>query len=392
MTYEVKNTPFGQTNKTRTSRTDLPFVSPTHTRDKLEDGLHHPDITKNKFTYEAFVVERGKKIPIEQVHFKLPDSHGNAKDILVVKAWCPEIHRLEHPDEKLYDEQGNLIPRDIPCYFLHDFYAISSEVSNKGIPDIDDKILISVQNDEYYYHAIIQASSKNAGSKKRNDSEVSDNTPRLEDTIELPDGSIVPNSSDKQPLSGQEKYPVPRTPGLYPVHKRNINPYADFEMVIIQNTSILYPKRYIKALEAMREQYKQDTGKDLGITSGYRDVNLQRILYKEYLDRLKRPPQVAKPGFSLHNSGLAIDLTTGQVYNNKFENLGLKGQGSKNEAFTAVQNENFGEVAKWLSINSEKFGFVWAGFSFRELWHYELDINKLPENLKGDTTGDKLVS
>lgn len=392
MASDSKNIPLGELNQFTNSRSKKPFTSVYDTQEKLKDNYYNPDITADKYLFEAIVVERAKKVPLSQMPWlannKPAHSHENPKDVLVVKAWCPEINRVEHPDLALEDDNGEAISRELILALLPDYIAISSEVSEKGIPDIDDIVLVSRDGK---YHGIKEKASSNSGSKKRKDAE-GDNTPGFEDANLAPSGdSPVPQPNGLPTTNINQKYPVPTTPGRYPVHKNNIQPYGEFEMVVIQNTSILYPKRYINALEAMRSAYaEQNPGKTLGITSGYRDVNLQRILYSEYIQRLKRPPQVAAPGKSLHNSGQAADLGTGQIYNNKFTNLGLKGQSVKNAVYEKVQNGEFGEVAKWLSINSERFGFVWAGFSFKELWHYELDPSKLPANLKGDEKGDVL--
>ena len=65
-----------------------------------------------------------------------------------------------------------------------------------------------------------------------------------------------------------------------------------------------------------------------------------------------------------------------EKFNDKFEKLGLKIKSKKgteqyqqeylelqDTTQQMVQTEDFGEVARWLVNNSEKFGFIWTGFS-----------------------------
>lgn len=59
---------------------------------------------------------------------------------------------------------------------------------------------------------------------------------------------------------------------------------------------------------AMVGEYFQRTGRGVLVTSAFRTVEQQKVLYDAYLRRNKRPPQVARPGNSRHNSGVAIDI------------------------------------------------------------------------------------
>lgn len=146
------------------------------------------------------------------------------------------------------------------------------------------------------------------------------------------------------------------------------------EMVLIEGTDKMYPKKYIRALESMRQAYRNQTGKILGIESAYRDMILQKKLYDEYIARNKRPPVVGKPGYSLHNNGRAVDFQTGQPFNSNYER-DFSATPTREEAESLVKQGKYGPVAKWLVENGRNFGYVWTGYSFRELWHYELNID-----------------
>lgn len=79
----------------------------------------------------------------------------------------------------------------------------------------------------------------------------------------------------------------------------------------------------------MRAAYKRDTGRELGISSAYRDYAWQQRLYN---NRGSNRYPVAKPGKSKHGWGLAVDVNLpGNDYNNP--------------------------TYKWLTKNAKQFGF-----------------------------------
>ena len=158
--------------------------------------------------------------------------------------------------------------------------------------------------------------------------------------------------------------------------KNNPEPSAQTEMVFVDQTKrILYPRKYIRSLETMRNAYKNSTGKTLTIVSGYRSVELQRDMYQDYLARGKMDPQVAPPGKSLHNSGKAIDISMSTNGINWSAIYAQISKPEKEQAHLRAIAGEFGPTAKWLVENGKNFGYEWIGYSFRELWHYELQVN-----------------
>lgn len=105
-----------------------------------------------------------------------------------------------------------------------------------------------------------------------------------------------------------------------------------------------------KALELLNEDYKRDLGSDLKITSAYRDYNYQAMLYAND----GGTGFVARPGYSLHGAGCAIDVA------------------SLNGGFIDWDEE--GKV--WLDENGYKYGLMQKEWQSRtssvpEPWHYE---------------------
>ena len=115
---------------------------------------------------------------------------------------------------------------------------------------------------------------------------------------------------------------------------------------------------YDKFIEMFYDAKEEDL--TLIITSGFRDYNLQQELYEEYQDIYGEEEAdriAAKPGFSEHQTGLALDIVTYDVDMEEFE---------KTEEF------------KWLQKNAYKYGFILrypkdkeeiTGYNY-ESWHY----------------------
>ena len=96
------------------------------------------------------------------------------------------------------------------------------------------------------------------------------------------------------------------------------------------------------------------------ISSGYRSYNEQKETYDSYVERYgakKADTLAARPGYSEHETGLALDITTGGATKDTFDTT---------------------DEFKWLQENSYKFGFILrypkgkekiTGFDY-EPWHY----------------------
>lgn len=88
-------------------------------------------------------------------------------------------------------------------------------------------------------------------------------------------------------------------------------------------------------------------GVTLRASSGFRSMAEQEQLYQEHLSG-SRPTPVARPGYSNHQSGIAIDIHVGG-------------------------NSRSSPEYQWLEQHAAEFGFVNTGASFSspEWWHWE---------------------
>jgi hypothetical protein len=100
------------------------------------------------------------------------------------------------------------------------------------------------------------------------------------------------------------------------------------------------------ALVRMGQEYYDATGKKLNFNSAYRSMEEQEKLY-----RTKPPGMAGKPGSSLHNFGLAVDIPSTQA--NELDKLGLL---SKYGFTRPIPNEKWHVQPVGVSVASAKQG------------------------------------
>ncbi|MBR3199588.1 MAG: M15 family metallopeptidase [Bacilli bacterium] len=134
--------------------------------------------------------------------------------------------------------------------------------------------------------------------------------------------------------------------------------------IVSMSNSYAYPNNSIKekVYEAFKEMSKKakEDGITLIVNSSYRDYNSQKRIYEQYEDKKGQKyadSVAARPNFSEHQTGLALDIFT-------------PGAGMKNFEGT--------DAFKWLSKNAYKYGFILrypkdkesiTGYDY-EAWHY----------------------
>ena len=134
--------------------------------------------------------------------------------------------------------------------------------------------------------------------------------------------------------------------------------------IVSMSSSYAYPNNSIRSevYEAFKEMSKaaKEDKITLIVNSSYRDYNSQKRIYEEYEDKKGQQyadATAARPGYSEHQTGLALDIFTPGSNMKSFENT---------DAF------------KWLSKNAYKYGFILrypkdkediTGYAY-ESWHY----------------------
>ena len=107
-----------------------------------------------------------------------------------------------------------------------------------------------------------------------------------------------------------------------------------------------------EAFLAMQAAAKQD-GVTLLPVSGFRSVAEQTVLYAKYVARLYAAPKVAKPGYSNHSAGDALDIQ-------------IPPAGTAPDDPRRIESREY----QWLQRNGPKFGFNNDFAAHRETWHF----------------------
>ena len=112
-----------------------------------------------------------------------------------------------------------------------------------------------------------------------------------------------------------------------------------------------------RAVEAMFAAYTAETGESMRLQSAYRSYEVQAQVYGE---SNQDDATTARPGFSEHQTGLAIDISP------------ASGECAQNECFANTL------PGQWLAANAWQYGFLLrypsgltqiTGYSF-EPWHF----------------------
>ena len=99
----------------------------------------------------------------------------------------------------------------------------------------------------------------------------------------------------------------------------------------------------LNQFKSMVQEYGETTGKSVIVTSGYRDAATQEALYKQ------DPTKAAKPGRSLHEFGLALDVNSADL--DELDKLGLM----RKYGFTRpVGGEPWHTEAAGIQVNLDK--------------------------------------
>ena len=182
---------------------------------------------------------------------------------------------------------------------------------------------------------------------------------------------------------------------------RNSTTKASSAWVVVNKQNPLSPKSYVpkdlvsvpvdyvyapklrKAASAavvkMFKAYKKATGKKMQAQSAYRSYSSQKSVYNGWVDKLgqkKADLTSARPGYSEHQTGLAIDISA------KPANCTLKACFAKTSQ------------GKWLAKNAWKYGFILrypkyktgtTGYEF-EPWHYRYVGKGLAKEMRSTKT------
>ena len=142
-----------------------------------------------------------------------------------------------------------------------------------------------------------------------------------------------------------------------------VNLFEEYKNLYVNTTDFELRAEAAEALSVMINKLVNDTGKNVLIVSAYRSYNTQASLYASYLRKDTQEnvdTYSARPGYSEHQLGTAVDMTN--------EEVGFQLEAGIDETITG----------KWLTENSYKYGFIKSypknsdpkkSYGY-ESWHY----------------------
>lgn len=371
---EPKDIGFGVLND-MTPSLGIPDLSMGGIVEKLRDEYQVPDITKNKNgRWMAIALERARIEQLPYDGWDITQHQENSKGVIVVRACNPDQYCVPTPDQEIRAEDGSIVPPEF-ITACHLEYTSTDESLMKMLPEKGDFIWVTTENSKGLkrprYLGIAHGSTRNSGLKEnKKDGSILDKAKAsLADFLNPPTSeNPIPQENMANSDANFQVTKETKKDGWYDVHRKSKTPTGQMYMVTLDGGTLLFPIKYIKALEKMRSDYFEQKGKKLSINSAFRTHQEQIRLYNQ------DPSNAAEPGFSKHQIGEAVDFGTGADFNLKYKNSGIR---DLTTATRRTSINNFGEVAQWLVENSEKYGFKWTGYAFKELWHYELDMDLL---------------
>ena len=156
--------------------------------------------------------------------------------------------------------------------------------------------------------------------------------------------SSQPNNAGKTESSNPPSVQIETEPELVLVNFDNKMP-DDFKQKIVKKSDVYMDERIIEPFNKMQKDASKENLK-IWISSGYRSTEKQKVLYEKEIEAFnntglkhsdavdKASKSVARPGYSEHNTGLALDL------NGVLDNFS--------------QTKEY----EWLQLHAQDYGFV----------------------------------
>jgi len=143
----------------------------------------------------------------------------------------------------------------------------------------------------------------------------------------------VPSSIAEQATRLAENHKLELVNASHAVSGRPMQLVSAYPTVPVRETSITLQEEALEALKSMFDAAKAEGIEGLFLSSGYRDYDTQKQIYKEATDKSLVQPA----GHSEHQTGLAADILALEVTQ---ERMGSSKQG------------------QWLAQNAWRFGFI----------------------------------
>ncbi len=248
---------------------------------------------------------------------------------LFVEDYFVNYVNIDYVDtDNFINDVNDLLSKGYTNDEVNEFFDLNNQ-NKKKLLSSDERIDFIKYSDINYY---------SIDNIQRYDKYIEDNGSSIEDAILKVNMNLdKPFYTDTKEVSNPESYDV-----LINKYYGSSSSYTPIDLVKIPGFDhITFREEPTKQFVKLMEEAKMD-GFTFEPTTAYRNYNYQNILYTNYVKKdgtEAADTYSARPGFSEHNIGLAIDIKNPSYYN---------------QTGVRMNDEDY----KWILDNSYKYGFI----------------------------------
>jgi Putative peptidoglycan binding domain/D-alanyl-D-alanine carboxypeptidase len=181
---------------------------------------------------------------------------------------------------------------------------------------------------------------------------------------------ITAGRADTSVVAGLSRQIIAQTNAMFGNVLINFKSLANNTGLVVPTGGQMNPVLQTGARDSLREVLNDNPSRSMNVNSAYRTVAQQHILYQLYIRDTGIVGLAARPGFSNHEDGLALDIQEWQDWQSDLENNGWSWQGPKDPVHFSydIGNSDVGEMgvkgfqALWNKYNPQDQISVDGGF------------------------------
>jgi hypothetical protein len=181
---------------------------------------------------------------------------------------------------------------------------------------------------------------------------------------------ITARRADTSVVAGLSRQIIAQTNVMFGNILMNFKSLANNTGLAVPTGGQMNPVLQPGARDSLREVLNENPGRSMNVNSAYRTVAQQHILYQLFDMDIGIVGLAARPGFSNHEDGLALDIQEWQDWRSNLENNGWSWQGANDEVHFSysIGNNDVGEMgvkgfqALWNKYNPQDQISVDGGF------------------------------
>jgi Putative peptidoglycan binding domain/D-alanyl-D-alanine carboxypeptidase len=172
---------------------------------------------------------------------------------------------------------------------------------------------------------------------------------------------IAANKANTASVVGLSRQIIAQTNTMFGNVLMNFKSLANNTGLVVPTGGQMNPVLQTGARDSLREVLDDNPSRSMNVNSAYRTVAQQHILYQLYIRDTGLVGLAARPGFSNHEDGLALDIQEWQAWKSDLQNNGWSWQGSDDEVHFSygIGDNDLGEMgvkgfqALWNKYNPQ---------------------------------------